>query len=124
MTIQSVCSEAAEARITRILQRALLFFPLFFLLLFLYTAARRLRYPFDLEWIESGMLVSVMRIAHGQGLYVAPSLDFVPYLYAPLYLYLAAALSRITGISFATLRLISIVSTLGSCGVIFAMIAA
>ena len=124
MTIQSVCSEAAEARITRILQRALVFLSLFFLLLFLYTAARRLHYPFDLEWIESGMLVSVMRIAHGQGLYVAPSLDFVPYLYAPLYLYLAAALSRITGISFATLRLISIVSTLGSCGVIFAMIAA
>ena len=62
----------------------------FFLVLFLYTALRRMRYPFELEWIESGILMSVRHIVQGRGLYVAPSLDFVPFLYAPLYLYVAA----------------------------------
>lgn len=106
----------------RILRFALCFFSAVFLLLFLYTALRRLHYPFDLEWIESGIMVSVMRIAHGQGLYVAPSLDFVPYLYAPLYLYLAAAFTRFVGVGFTALRLVSILSTLGSCAVIFAIV--
>jgi 4-amino-4-deoxy-L-arabinose transferase-like glycosyltransferase len=90
----------------------------FFLLLFLYTALRRMRYPFELEWIESGILMSVRHIAQGHGLYVAPSLDFVPFLYAPLYLYLAAAVAKFTGLSYATLRLVSTVAMLGSCALI------
>ena len=43
--------------------------------LFLWAAVKRMLYPFEVEWIESGMLVSVLRILHGQGLYVAPTLD-------------------------------------------------
>jgi hypothetical protein len=94
----------------------------FFLLLFLYTALRRMRYPFELEWIESGILMSVRHIAQGHGLYVAPSLDFVPFLYAPLYLYLAAAVAKFTGLSYATLRLVSTIATLGSCALIWGFI--
>ena len=97
----------------------------FLLLLFLYSAARRLRYPFELEWVESGMLTSVLRLVHGQGLYVAPTLHFVPYLYAPLFFYLSAALTKLTGIgsdSYTALRLISIASTLGTCAIIFAFV--
>jgi len=113
---------ASQAAFHRVLRFAIYFFCGAFLLLFLYTALRRVYYPFDLEWIESGIMTSVMRIAHGEGLYVAPSLNFVPYLYAPLYLYLAAALTKVVGINFAALRIISILGTLGSCAVIFAMI--
>jgi len=116
-------SSANQERLSRILRASIYCLSALFLLLFLYTALRRVRYPFELEWIESGMMVSVMRIAHGQGLYVAPTLDFVPYLYAPLYLYLAAALTKVVGIGFAALRLISIGSTLASCAVIYAMVA-
>ncbi len=70
---------------------AIVMLAILFLGLFLYAAVRRMGYPFEVEWIESGILVSVLRIAHGQGLYVKPTLDFVPFLYAPVYLYVAAA---------------------------------
>lgn len=110
-------------RLQGLLRAMILLLSAFFLLLFLYTALRRMRYPFELEWIESGILMSVRRIAHGHALYVAPSLDFVPFLYAPLFFYVAAAFTKLTGISYAALRLVSTLSTLGSCGLIYAFIA-
>ncbi|MCB9761222.1 MAG: hypothetical protein H6739_15380 [Alphaproteobacteria bacterium] len=45
----------------------------------------RIDFPFDLEWMEGGMLVHVWRLEQGLGLYVPPSADFVPYIYPPLY---------------------------------------
>ena len=38
----------------------------------------RWNYPFDLEWMEGGMLVHVDRLRSGEGLYVPPSADFIP----------------------------------------------
>lgn len=70
-------------------------------------------YPFELEWMEGGQLDHVVRILNGQQIYVAPSLEFIPYIYTPLYNYLAAAISLITGVGFFPLRLISFISTLG-----------
>ena len=122
MTDGSAFWQRLSSRLTRLLRLALVLLSAFFALLFLYTALRRMRYPFELEWIESGILVSVRRITQGLPLYVKPSLDFVPFLYAPLYLYLAAALAKITGVSYATLRLISTLSTLGSLAVIAALV--
>ncbi len=98
-----------------------------FLGLFLYAAVRRMGYPFEVEWIESGMLVSVLRIAHGQGLYVKPTLDFVPFLYAPVYLYVSAAVTKLAGghgamAGYGAMRLVSTVGTLGSCAAIYALV--
>jgi hypothetical protein len=93
--------------------------------LFLYAAVKRMRYPFEVEWIESGIMVSVLRIAHGQGLYVAPTLNFVPFLYPPLYLYVAAAMTKVVGVaghSYMAMRLVSTLSTLGSCAAIYALV--
>jgi len=115
----------ASPRALRLLRGVTALLAVFLLLLFVYAAARRLRYPFEVEWIESNVLVSVLRIAHGEGLYVAPTLHYVPYLYAPLYLYLAAALTRVVGVAghgYAAMRLLSTLSTLGSCGVIYALV--
>jgi hypothetical protein len=109
-------------RLHTLLSGLIVFLAVFFLLLFLYSAVRRMRYPFDLEWVESGMVMSLRNIVQGRGLYTAPSLDYVPYLYAPLYFYLAAGLSKLTGVSFLTLRLLSVLSTLGSCGLIYAFV--
>ena len=67
-------ASAKAQRAARVLIAAL---ALLFLGLFLYAAVKRMQYPFEVEWIESGILVSVLRIAHGQGLYVAPTLNFV-----------------------------------------------
>jgi hypothetical protein len=106
----------------RWLRRALGIVSAAFILLFLYTALRRIAYPFSFDQIEGGTVTSVWRIARGYPLYTRPTQDFVPYLYAPLYLYAAAAVSKVIGVGYACLRLVSILGTLGSFAVIYALI--
>jgi hypothetical protein len=82
---------------------------------FVYVAYRTLRYPFVLEWLEGGTLDVVQRILEGKPLYVAPSIDYVPYIYTPLYHYAAAAAASIVGLDFFAPRLVSFLASLG-CG--------
>ena len=114
-----------SAQAKRALEAVVVLLSGFLLLLFLYAAWRRVRYPYEVEWIENNMLLSVLRIVHGQGIYVAPTLDYVPYLYAPLYLYLAAAVTKVVGVGghgYAGLRLVSAVASLVSCCAIYALV--
>jgi len=111
-----------SAELERWLRRAACSLSIFFVLLFLLVALRRLRYPFELDRLESGVMTSVWRIAHGQQLYSAPTLEWVPFLYAPLYFYLSAALAHMTGLGYGTLRLVSILATLGSLATIYASV--
>jgi hypothetical protein len=90
--------------------------------LFLVTALRRLPYPFGYDWIEDGMLASVRHIRAGLPLYAPPSVGFTPYLYTPIYLYAAAALSKLTSLGYAPLRWLSLFSTLGCFGTIYALV--
>jgi hypothetical protein len=90
--------------------------------LFIYTALRRLHFAFEYDWIEDGMLASVRHIRAGLPLYSAPSTAFTPYLYTPIYLYVAAAFSRVMVISYAPLRLLSLLSTLGCFATIYALV--
>lgn len=93
--------------------------------LFLWAAVKRMLYPFEVEWIESGMLVSVLRIVHGQGIYVRPTLAYVPFLYTPLYLYVSAAVVKLVGVGghgYLALRLVSAVASLASTVVIYALV--
>ena len=76
----------------------------------LYVVVRRLAYPYDLEWMEGGMLNHALRLADGQGIYVPPSVDFIPYLYTPLYPWLLAQLGKIFGLSYALGRAVSAVA--------------
>ena len=92
------------------------------LVLFLLTAHRRLHYPFDLEWVEDGNLQELWRVVRHQPLYVPPSLDYVPYLYAPLFFWLAALVAKVTGVGFAAMRLLSTFATLGVLGGLFALV--
>jgi hypothetical protein len=78
--------------------------------LFLYVVAHRFTYPFDLEWMESGMLLHARRIAQGEPIYVPPSIDFVPYLYTPLYPAVVALLGKIFGIGYTLGRFVSLAS--------------
>jgi hypothetical protein len=114
--------ESALATAEKWLPRVLVAVSAGFILLFLYTALRRMGYPFSFDQIEGGMVTSVWRVAHGYPLYIAPTRDFVPYLYAPLYFYLAAALGNIVGAGYAGLRLLSILSAVGSFAVIYTII--
>ncbi len=59
------------------------------------TVAPRLTYPYDLEWMEGGMLLHAARIADGQPLYVTPSVDFIPFIYTPLYPWIVGGLSTL-----------------------------
>jgi hypothetical protein len=62
-----------------------------FVALYVYTAALRVTYPFDLEWEEGAFMDHVLRVVHGDPIYVRPSLDFTPFIYTPGYYYVGAA---------------------------------
>lgn len=71
------------------------------------TLATRVAYPYDLEWMEGGMLAHGWRVQRGLPLYPAPSPDWVPYIYPPGYAFLLAA----TGTTYAAGRVISLLGT-------------
>jgi hypothetical protein len=79
----------------------------------LWLAVRRVPYPYELEWMEGGAVAQVDRILHGRPIYAAPSVDFVPFIYPPLYFYLSAAVARVVGVGFVALRLVSVAASLG-----------
>jgi glycosyl transferase family 87 len=88
-----------------------------------YVVARRFNFPFELEWMEGGSLVQVLRILHGQPLYTPPSLEYVPYIYPPLYFYVSAMMAWLTGIHwFSSLRLVSIAATLATGFLIYRLV--
>ena len=87
--------------------------------LFYLIAFTRYRFPLQLEWAEGGVLEMVRRVVSHQQVYVAPSKDSIPFMYTPLYYYLSAGLSRLTGLSFVPLRLICIAATTGCLVVIY-----
>ncbi len=73
----------------------------------------RFSYPYDLEWMEGGMLQHAQRIRDGVGIYVPPSVDFIPYLYTPLYPSVLALFGGAFGMTYSVGRAISILSLLG-----------
>ena len=79
----------------------------------------RLFHPFDLEWMEGGMLAHAWRIANGLPVYVAPSPDFVPFVYPPGYATLLAGLSALTGgVDYVPGRAISLLGTLAAAAAV------
>ncbi len=83
------------------------------------VALARMRYPFELEWMEGAGLQSLERLVHGQPLYVAPSLDFTPFIYPPLYFQVSAWIAHVTGSGFLTLRLVSFLASLGVIALVY-----
>jgi len=106
-------------RSTRPLRVALAGAALLFVSFYAFIAARRAGYPFELEWIEGGSLAQVRRILHGQPLYVAPSLEFVPFNYTPLYFYVSSWAARAWGDGFLSLRLVSILASVACMVLLF-----
>src|SRR5581483_4778991 len=82
-----------------------------FTVLFLFLAALRLFYPYEVEWNEGAVLIHALRVLEGKPIYAMPSLDFSAFVYTPLYYYLTACVMKVAGIGLWAGRLVSIVAT-------------
>ncbi len=92
---------------------------LIYLLVFFVIAVQQIRYPYELEWMEGGMVDSVLRIVNGEPLYTTPSTSFTPYTYTPLYFHLSTWMTHLTGPGFLPLRLTAFIGTLGCLALLF-----
>lgn len=93
-----------------------------YVLVFVVMAFYRVPYPFELEWMEGSSVDHVRRVLAGQPIYAEPSVEFGAYIYTPLYFYISAAVSLVTGVGFTPLRLVSFLATLSCFGAIFALV--
>lgn len=93
-----------------------------YLIAVLAIMAARVSYPYEIEWMEGGVVDHVRRLAQGEPLYVSPSLAFIPFPYPPLFYALAAALSSMVGEGFIPLRIVSALSSLGILALIAAFV--
>ncbi|MCP4634257.1 MAG: hypothetical protein GY855_15130 [candidate division Zixibacteria bacterium] len=93
-----------------------------FVLVYIALAIIRIGYPFELEWMEGGVVDHCRRILSGENIYVSPSVDFVPYIYTPLYYYLSAFFMKIFGAGFTVPRLISFIASLGCMLIIYSFV--
>ena len=79
---------------------------------YIWIAAHRWRYPFELEWLEGGAVELTRRVASGGSIYAAPTVEVTPWPYPPLYFWLSAQVGRVTGQGFVPLRLVSIAASI------------
>lgn len=106
-----------DDNLQKLLTVLLLFASFSFTALFLYTISLRVPYPYELEWMEGGLLTQSLWLMKGNQLYVAPTIDFIPYLYTPLFTWLSTAVMYVLGVGFWQLRLVSVFSSIG-CAVL------
>ena len=90
------------------------------MLLFVASAWPRMHFRYDV--LDTGMLLEVQRLRSGLALYGPPTVEFTPFLYAPVYLYAAAAMSHLTGVTYESLRLVSTLATVGCFAMIYALV--
>ena len=115
-------SAPANSKLVSLLNYALFAFAVGYLIIYFWMAYYRLRYPFELEWIEGGIVDQVQRLIHAQSMYVAPGINYVPFLYPPVYFYFSAAATLLLGGGFFPLRLVSFSASLVSFSVIFLIV--
>ena len=82
------------------------------------TWAARLPYPYDLEWMEGGMLAHAWRLSRGEPLYLPPNPDFVPYIYPPGYSSLVAFFSLPVGVGPLPARLLTLLAVFAAAAAI------
>ncbi len=109
----------SRTSVCKILQWTLAGVGLWSIAVYLYVSLARMRFPYQLEWVEGDIANHVIRVLHGQPIYARPNIDFIAQIYPPLYFYLSAFLMNFTGVSFLPLRLVSWLASLGFLSVIF-----
>jgi hypothetical protein len=87
-----------------------------------FAVARRIPYPYDLEWMEGGMLCHALRVVEGQPIYAEPSSRFVALPYTPLYALVVALLAPVFGLGYVPARAVSIVAFAGALVVAYRLV--
>lgn len=85
----------------------------------LVVAWLRITYPYDLEFIEDGMLMQAWRMAQGLPTYLPSNAEFVPHAYPPLYPWLGSWLLRLSGPAYWPLRALSLLATITTALLVF-----
>ncbi|MCE5229744.1 glycosyltransferase family 39 protein [bacterium] len=93
-----------------------------FIVRFAVLALLRINYPYQLEWIEGGVLEHVRRVLEGRPLYAPPSLEWIAFIYPPFYYWVSAAAAWVMGFGFAPLRLVSLVSSIATMAIMADMV--
>ena len=96
-----------------------------YLFAFLYIVARRIRYPFCLEWMEGSAISHLDRILEGLPLYHEPSIEHLPNMYTPLFYYVSALVAAAQGTTtpeLLSLRLVSFTASLGILAIIYRVV--
>ena len=113
---------AALSRVAGVLRWLLAGASVWYIGCYLAVALLRIGYPFELEWMEGAVANHVLRVLNGQPLYASPSIDFVPFIYAPFYFYVSAGFATVLGFSLFPLRLVSFLSSLACFAIIYAFV--
>ena len=75
--------------------------------------ALRIGFPLELEWMEGGTLHQALRLQQGLPIYPAPSAEFVPFLYTPLYPAVLAMLGWVFPLDLVLGRVVSALAAAG-----------
>jgi len=105
--------------LSKLLRRVLLTTASMFVVTYVLVAFFRIRFPFEVALMEGGFMEHVRRIILGQNIYISPSLDFIPFLYPPLYPYILAIIAKVFGLAFMPLRLFSFLLSLVNFYLVF-----
>lgn len=86
---------------------------------YLLAALLRMRYPFEIGFMDGNFLLQLERVLHGQPLYTAPTLSYTPMVYAPLFFHVSALAAKLVGSGMTPMRLVSFLASLGSFAVLY-----
>jgi 4-amino-4-deoxy-L-arabinose transferase-like glycosyltransferase len=90
-----------------------------FALMYLLTAIPRVLYPYDLDFIEDGIVMTALRLAQNQPIFLAPNAEFAPHVYMPLYPWLGGLLFKAVDPGLVWLRLLSLAAVMVTGGLIY-----
>lgn len=86
--------------------------------IYVWLALQRCVSPVEVDFIEGVMLDHVVRAAHGQPIYVEPSLRYIPLAYMPLFTVASAAAFKLGATGFLAMRSVSFACSLLLMGIL------
>jgi 4-amino-4-deoxy-L-arabinose transferase-like glycosyltransferase len=90
----------------------------FCILGFAIAAYFRVTFAYPMWVMETPAMQAIRRIVNGQPLYAQPSLDYVAPIYAPLFFYLSALVSKVVGVNLLAPRLVSLLASFGCAALV------